>query len=173
MAGSGKFVGFSFTIPKSRTKSPNKVCFNSVEDALQYSKFSFSNFVLSTLQTTTEHRALSKQFHSMADYLNMSLDSIISSNKDKIGNFANNGDFNNRNTISNSSRNNYKVARTSKQQIDKMSTSTNSSRSNSRALPRQSAKSLISIKFLISNELSGSMIGPGGAAIKELMDLTR
>lgn len=103
----------------------------------------------------------------------MSLDSIISSNKDKIGNFANNGDFNNRNSISNSSRNNYKVARTSKQQIDKMSTSTNSSRSNSRALPRQSAKSLISIKFLISNELSGSMIGPGGAAIKELMDLTR
>jgi hypothetical protein len=103
----------------------------------------------------------------------MSLDSIITSNKDKIENFAHSSDFSDRNSLSSSNRSSYKVARSSKQQIDKMSTSNNSSRSNSRALPRQSAKSLISIKFLISNELSGSMIGPGGAAIKELMDLTR
>ena len=36
-----------------------------------------------------------------------------------------------------------------------------------------SSKSLMSIKFLVSNSLAGSMIGPGGTAIKELMDITR
>lgn len=30
----------------------------------------------------------------------------------------------------------------------------------------------LSIKFLVSNNLAGSLIGPGGSAIKELIEIT-
>ena len=108
----------------------------------------------------------------MGEYMNMSLDSIIALNKIDTGNHRSGPDAN---------RNIY-VNRNLKEKFDRPSRDSSenvsrgsslSPRVNSRMSARQITKNLISIKFLISNELSGSMIGPGGAAIKELMDTTK
>lgn len=105
----------------------------------------------------------------MGDYMNMSLDTIIALNKIDVGNHRNGNDVN---------RNTY-VNRNMKDKFERPLRDCNergsslSPRMSSRTSTRQITKNLISIKFLISNELSGSMIGPGGAAIKELMDTTR
>lgn len=107
----------------------------------------------------------------MDHYLNMSLESIMSAHKSDMGEcrhvYNENSDDNSR---SHQRRNiKERIARVPKPQIDRVSTPNISPK---RAPSRQGVKNLISIKFLISNELSGSMIGPGGSAIKELMDLT-
>ena len=105
----------------------------------------------------------------MGDYMNMSLDAIIALNKIDVGNHRNSNDVN-RNTYVNRNMKD-KFERPSRDCNDRGSSL--SPRMSSRTSTRQITKNLISIKFLISNELSGSMIGPGGAAIKELMDTTR
>lgn len=102
----------------------------------------------------------------MDDYLNLSLDSIISANRNDMGEFRHVYNENNDDNSRRDQRRNIKdrIARVPKPQTPNISPK--------RAPSRQGVKNLISIKFLISNELSGSMIGPGGSAIKELMDLT-
>ena len=110
----------------------------------------------------------------MDDFLNMSLESIMMTTSKtaarKLNNRANNNSRNNKD----------KVARSAKSNINKVSSPRSSSRGSSpRGQQREMhkivypVKNLISIKFLVSNAISGSMIGPGGAAIKELMDITR
>jgi hypothetical protein len=107
----------------------------------------------------------------MDDYLNLSLDSIISANRNDIGEYRHVYNENSDDNSRSHQRRNVKerIARVPKPQIDRVSTPNISPK---RPPSRQGVKNLISIKFLISNELSGSMIGPGGSAIKELMDLT-
>lgn len=103
----------------------------------------------------------------MADRLDMSLDSIITSARSKRDP---RGGGNNRSN--NGSRNNNKegVIKSTKRVIDKVTTQRRQSRSPSQ---QSSSHGLISVKFLISNRLAGSIIGAGGASIRELVDVSK
>lgn len=106
----------------------------------------------------------------MGDHLNMSLESIISSARTKRDLRGGNNNRSNNARSNNGTRNNKEgVVKSSKRSIDKVTTQKRQSRSPSQ---KDSYHGLISVKFLVSNRLAGSIIGSGGASIKELVEVS-
>jgi predicted RNA-binding protein YlqC (UPF0109 family) len=108
----------------------------------------------------------------MTDHLDMSLESIISSARSKRDSRGGGNNRSNNTRNNNGSRNNSKegVVKITKRVINKVTTQRRQSRSPSQ---QNSSHGLISVKFLISNRLAGSIIGSGGASIRELIEVSK